>query len=156
MTVAYSPHVRPICVSASGSDAEKPRSTALLIRWSMVRVHHGSFEQSPIRAGLSDLVGEIAARGFEGDIGPKVNRRYTSGPKTLRKPSGNGLFGLVRYRLQVGCLVSPADLVALGPKHHLRSPGALGSDFQAKVLARAKELLGNTEAEARMEAGLQD
>ena len=55
----------------------------------------------------------------------------------------------------MGCLVSPADLVALSPQDHLGPPGALGSDFQAKVFAGAKELLGNTEAEAGMEAGLQ-
>ena len=50
----------------------------------------------------------------------------------------------------------PADLVALSPQDHLRSPGALGSDFQAKVFAGAKEFLGDAKAEARMEAGLEE
>ena len=47
----------------------------------------------------------------------------------------------------------PADLVVLGPKDHLRPSSALGKDFEAEVLAGAKEFLGDTEAEAGFEAG---
>jgi hypothetical protein len=79
----------------------------------------------------------------------------TSRPEIGRKPSGNDLFGLVRYRLQVGCLVSPADFVALSPKDHPRPLSTLGKDFEAEVLAGAKELLGDTEAEAGLKAWLE-
>ena len=77
-------------------------------------------------------------------------------PKTPENPPQNGLFSLVARRLQVGCFAPPADLVALGPKDHLRRPGALGKDFEDKALARKKEFLGDTEAEASLKSGLEE
>jgi hypothetical protein len=42
------------------------------------------------------------------------------------------------------------------PKDLLRPPGALGKDFEDKVLPGTKELLGDTEAKAGLETGLEE
>ncbi len=65
-------------------------------------------------------------------------------------PPQNGPFGLVGHGLQVGFFPSPAHLVALTPKDLPRTIGAREKDFQDKVLPGAKELLGDTEAKARL------